>query len=132
LAGRVYAEDKRMLKKTIIGLFAVAAIGMLSPNVASARGGFHGGGFHGGGFHGGFGGAGLAAGAIGLGLGLAAAPYAYGYGIPTATIVTPTTAAHAIWYRDGFGHRGVGVSTRSKCATNDNSAVTIAMVAALI
>jgi hypothetical protein len=71
-----------MLRKTIIGLFAVAAIGMLSPNVASARGGFHGGGFHGGGFHGGFGGAGLAAGAIGLGLGLAAAPYAYGYGYP--------------------------------------------------
>jgi len=69
-----------MLRKTIIGLFAVAAIGMLSPNVAEARAGFHGG-FHGG-FHHGFGGPGLAFGALGLGLGLAAAPYAYGYGYP--------------------------------------------------
>ena len=61
-----------MFRKTVIGLFAVAALSMLSPTMASARGGF-------GGFHGGaswrrcFGGAGLAAGAIGLGLGLAAA-----------------------------------------------------------
>ena len=78
-----------MFKKTLIGLFVVAAVSMLSPNVASARagfgGGFHGGGFHGGGFHGGgfhhggfhrgFGfGPGFA-----LGLGLAAAPLAFGY-----------------------------------------------------
>jgi hypothetical protein len=48
-----------MFRKTVIGLFAVAALSMLSPTMASARGGF-------GGFHGGcFGGAGLAAGAIG-------------------------------------------------------------------
>jgi hypothetical protein len=82
-----------MLKKTIIALCGVAAIGLLSPTVASARPGaggartaFHGGGFHGGGSSGfrgggGFRGAGIAAGAVGLGLGLAAsAPYGYGYG----------------------------------------------------
>jgi hypothetical protein len=63
-----------MLGKTIIALFVVAAIGMLSPTMASAR--------PGGGFHGGFGRAGIAAGAVGLGMGLAAAPYAYGYGYP--------------------------------------------------
>lgn len=70
-----------MLRKTTLALLAVAAVGLLSPTVASARGGFggHGGGFHGGfgGFHGGgfHGGRGFAFGA-GLGLGLYA-PYAY-------------------------------------------------------
>jgi hypothetical protein len=73
-------EDGIMFRKTVIGLLTVAALSMLSPTMASARG-FHGG-FRGGGFHGGFGGAGLALGAVGLGLGLAAAPYAYGYGYP--------------------------------------------------
>jgi len=80
-----------MFRKTLIGLFAVAAASLLSPSIASARGGFHGGGFHGGGFHGGFHGGGfhggfgpgLALGALGLGLGIAAtAPYGYGYGYP--------------------------------------------------
>ena len=63
-----------MFRKTIIALFAVAAVGLVSPTVASARGGGHGGGggFHGGGFRG----AGLG---IGLGLGLAGAYGAYGY-----------------------------------------------------
>jgi hypothetical protein len=75
-----------MVRKTVIALLAVAALGLLSPSVASARGGFggHGGGF-GGGFHGGgFHGRGLAFGA-GLGLGLYA-PYAYygAYGYPYA------------------------------------------------
>ena len=45
-----------MLRKTIIALLAAATVGLVSPTVASARGGhggFHGGGFHGGGFHGG-------------------------------------------------------------------------------
>jgi hypothetical protein len=69
-----------MLRKTIVALFAVVSIGLLSPTVASARGGFggfHGGGFHGGGFHGGgFRGAGFG---LGLGLGLAGAYGAYGY-----------------------------------------------------
>jgi hypothetical protein len=63
-----------MFRKTIIALFAVAAVGLVSPTVASARGGGHGGGggFHGGGFRG----AGLG---VGLGLGLAGAYGAYGY-----------------------------------------------------
>jgi hypothetical protein len=89
-----------MLRKTILALFAIALVGMLSPSVASARGGFGGGGFHGGGFHGGFGGGafrgggfrgggfaggrgwhgggwrGAAYGALGVGLGLAGGNYA--------------------------------------------------------
>jgi hypothetical protein len=54
------------MRKTIIGLFALAAVGLVQPTVASARGGGggghggggggHGGGFGGGGFHGGGGG----------------------------------------------------------------------------
>lgn len=73
-----------MLRKMMIALLAVAAVGLVSPTVASARGGhgFHGGGFHGGfhggGFHHGFYGRGFG---WGLGLGLAA-PYAYGWGYP--------------------------------------------------
>jgi len=51
-----------MLRKTMIALFAVVSIGMLTPDAASARGGgpgggggghFGGGGFRGGGFRGG-------------------------------------------------------------------------------
>jgi hypothetical protein len=66
-----------MLRKTIIALFAVAAVGLISPSVAAARGGHRGGGGHGGGFHGGgFRGGGF--GAFGL-----YGPYAYGgYGYP--------------------------------------------------
>ena len=57
-----------MMRKTIIALFALAAVGLVQPTVASARGGGggggghggggggHGGGFGGGGFHGGGGG----------------------------------------------------------------------------
>jgi hypothetical protein len=76
-----------MFRKTILALIAVAAVGMVSPTVATARGGGgHGGGsFHGGGFHGGGGFRGAGIGAFGLGLGLATAPYAYGgygYGYP--------------------------------------------------
>jgi hypothetical protein len=78
-----------MLRKTILALFAVAAVGMLSPGAASARGGFGGGGFHGGGggfhgggFHGGFGGRGFGFGAgLGIGYGLYGPGY-YGYGYP--------------------------------------------------
>jgi uncharacterized membrane protein len=72
-----------MLRKTIIALFAVAAVGLVSPSVASARGGggFHGGGHGGGGFHGGFRGGGFRGGGFG-GFGLYG-PYAYGgYGYP--------------------------------------------------
>jgi hypothetical protein len=93
-----------MLRKSMVALFAAASIGLLlSPTVASARGGFGGGGFHGGGggFHGGFGGGGFHGGGfhgggfhgggfrgggfrgagigLGLGLGLAGAYAAYGY-----------------------------------------------------
>jgi hypothetical protein len=54
-----------MLRKMILAICAVAALGVVAPTVASARGGSHGGGggghgglhggggFHGGGFHGG-------------------------------------------------------------------------------
>src|SRR5258708_11595103 len=38
-----------MLRKTMIAFFAIASVGLLAPDVASARGGFGGGG---GGFHG--------------------------------------------------------------------------------
>jgi hypothetical protein len=96
-AGPNSKECEGMLRKTFLALFAVASIGLLSPTVASARGGFggggfhgggfhgggfhgggfHGGGFHGGGFHRGFGGAALG---LGLGLGLAGAYAAYPYG----------------------------------------------------
>jgi hypothetical protein len=46
-----------MLRKIIIALFAVAALGLVSPSIAFAAGGragssFHGGGHVGGGFHG--------------------------------------------------------------------------------
>src|SRR6478609_2167683 len=61
-----------MLRKTFLSLFAVASFGLLSPTVASARGGFGGGGFHRW-----FGGAALG---LGLGLGLAGAYAAYPYG----------------------------------------------------
>jgi hypothetical protein len=61
-----------MLRKTMIALCAVASVGMLSPDVASARGGFGGGGFHAGGMGGGFrsaaiGGGGFRSAAIGPG-----------------------------------------------------------------
>jgi hypothetical protein len=60
-----------MLRKTILALFAIALVGMLSPAVASARGGFGGGGFHGGGggFRGGLGGGGFGGGGFARGNG---------------------------------------------------------------
>ena len=49
-----------MMRKTILALFVLAAVGVVQPTVASARGGGGGGGGHGGGFHGGgFGGGGF-------------------------------------------------------------------------
>jgi hypothetical protein len=64
-----------MLRTKIVALGAAALISLLSPTVASARGGFHGGGFHGGGWGPGLG--------VGVGLGLVGAyaafgPYGYG------------------------------------------------------
>jgi hypothetical protein len=54
------------MRKTFIALFALAAVGLIQPSVASARGdggghgaGFGGGGFHGGSFHAGLGGGGF-------------------------------------------------------------------------
>jgi hypothetical protein len=81
------------MRKTILALCAAVLVGLLSPTVASARGGFGGGGFHGGGFHGGgFHGGGFRGAGIGLGLGLGLAgaygaygyPYGYGYDAPYA------------------------------------------------
>jgi len=80
-----------MLRKTVLAACAVAALGLVSPTVASARGGggahgvggFHGGGFHGGGFHGGgFHGGGFHGGGyggVGLGLGLGLGYGAFGW-----------------------------------------------------
>jgi hypothetical protein len=103
-----------MLRKTIIALFALASVGLLAPDAASARGGFGGGGgFHGGGggFHGGFGGGGFRSAAIGGG-GFRSA--AIGGGIGRSVIVgggglrSGVFAANA--FRGGFHHgfRGRG------------------------
>src|SRR3982750_4681696 len=59
-----------MLGKAMIALFAMVSVAALTPDAASARGGFGGGGFHGGGggFHGGgFGGGGFHGGGFGGG-----------------------------------------------------------------
>jgi hypothetical protein len=60
--GVIFLDERGlvMFRKVAIALLATAALGMLAPDVASARGG-GGGGFHGGGggFHGGFGGGGF-------------------------------------------------------------------------
>ena len=80
-----------MLRKTIIALFAVAAVGLVSPSAAFARGGHGGGGFHGGGhggsgFHGGgfrgggFRGGGFRGGGFGAYYGGYGYPYGYGGG----------------------------------------------------
>lgn len=70
-----------MLRRTMIALLAIAAAGMLAPDVALARGGggFHGGGFHGGGFRAAaIGGGGFGAAAIG-GAGFRHAAFANGF-----------------------------------------------------
>lgn len=74
-----------MLRKIFLAMAAIASVGLLAPNMASAGGfggGHGGGGFRGGGFHRGFG-----IGAFGLGVGLGYGlygPYGYygGYGYP--------------------------------------------------
>jgi hypothetical protein len=56
-----------MLRKMLLAMGAVAAIGLLAPDEASARGGFGGGGFRGGGgYGGGFRGAGIGMGGAGF------------------------------------------------------------------
>jgi hypothetical protein len=67
--GELESMETSMARKMMMALVALAAIGLVQPTVAFARGGgghgggggfhgggggFHGGGFHGGGFHGGF------------------------------------------------------------------------------
>jgi hypothetical protein len=94
-----------MLRKTIVALFAIASIGLLVPDAASARGGFgggRGGGFHGGGFRAGgigMGGAGFRAAAVGPGF-RSAGPVGFRGG---------TLAANSFrggFFRPGFRHRG--------------------------
>jgi hypothetical protein len=97
-----------MLRKTLLAMAAIAAVGLFTPNSASAfgghgggggghgggfgghgggfgghggfgGGGFHGGGFHGGGFHGGGFHRGFGIGAFGLGVGLGYGLYGPGY-----------------------------------------------------
>src|SRR5258707_11095810 len=63
-------KGESIMRKTIIALFALAAVGLVQPTVASARGGGGGGGGHGGGgggHGGGFGGGGFHGGGIGGG-----------------------------------------------------------------
>ena len=118
-----------MLRKTIMALLAAGSIGLLSPTVASARGGFGGGGFHGrggfhgGGFHGGgFRGAGIG---LGLGLGLAGAPTLPTV-IPTAMVAitirrmptAATTMEAAISCASGSGLPMVGGCVQSRCVTD--------------
>jgi hypothetical protein len=104
-----------MLRKTLVALFVFASIGMLVPDVASARnamggGGFRGGGgFHGGGFRGGgigMGGAGFRAAAIGPGF-RAGGPVGFRAAGPVG-FRGGTFAANQFrggHYRPGFRHR---------------------------
>jgi hypothetical protein len=83
-----------MLRRMLLVLSAVAAVGLAAPTAVFARGGFGGGahgggfggfhgggGFRGGGFRGGGFGPGFALGALGFGLGYGLyGPYGYGYG----------------------------------------------------
>jgi hypothetical protein len=102
LCRRTLCQEVVMLRKAMIALATVAALGALTPTAADARGGFggfHGGGFHGGGFGGGFRGGGFHGGGfrggafhrgfsgrgigLGIGLGLLGAGAFYGaYGYP--------------------------------------------------
>jgi hypothetical protein len=123
--GTIYPRSEDVLRKTIVALCAIAVVGMLSPPVASARGGFGGGGFHAGGFHGGFGGGafrgggfrsggwgwrGAAYGALGVGVGLGLAggyyggyPYDDGYDYPYGY---GEYAEYGPWANHGY--QGVG------------------------
>jgi hypothetical protein len=121
-----------MMRKTIIALFALAAVGLVQPTVASARGGgghggggggFHGGGFGGGGFrgvgfHGGFAGGGLHGGFhrrafVGFGLGPTTTDT-----IPTPTTIPTMAMAAATWCGGAFIPGMAGVSDLSRCAAD--------------
>jgi hypothetical protein len=76
-----------MLRKTLLALAAIASIGLLAPDAASARGGFGGGGhfggggFHGGGFGGGFHGGGFHGGGFGRRFGYGLGEFGLGVGL---------------------------------------------------
>jgi hypothetical protein len=76
-----------MLRKTLLALAAIASIGLLAPDAASARGGFGGGGhfggggFHGGGFGGGFHGGGFHGGGFGRRFGYGLGGFGLGVGL---------------------------------------------------
>jgi hypothetical protein len=53
MVGEFESMETSMARKMMMALVALAAIGLVQPTVALARGGGHGGGGHGGGFHGG-------------------------------------------------------------------------------
>jgi hypothetical protein len=96
-----------MLHKTMIALFAIASVGVLAPNAASARGGHgHGGG---GSFHGSVGGAGVRSAAIGGGGSFRST--AIGAGVPAVgggAFRSGNFAASGIragTFRHGFHHR---------------------------
>ena len=118
-----------MLRKVTIALLATAALGMLAPDVASARGGGGGGGFGGGhgvggfagggGFHGaaigggGFRGAAISGGAFrGASIGggtFRAAAISGATGFRTAAITPGMAGRAAFWgsgFRGGFHHHG--------------------------
>jgi hypothetical protein len=86
IGGRLQIMEASMLRKWMVALLALAAVGLVQPTTAFARGGgggghgggfggggFHGGGFHRGGFHGGFASGFHRRGFVGFGFG----PYAY-------------------------------------------------------
>ena len=94
-----------MLRKTLVAMFAMASVAMLVPDVASARGGFHGGGFRGGGI--GMGGAGFRAAAIGPAF-RAGGPVGFRAAGPVGFRGGAFAANNfrGGYYRHGFRHRG--------------------------
>jgi hypothetical protein len=86
-----------MLCKTIVALFAIASVGVLTPGAASARGGHGGGGFHGFG-----GGSGVRSAAISGGGTFRSA--AIGASVPAAVVGRGTFAANG--FRAGAFHHG--------------------------
>jgi hypothetical protein len=94
---RIFPRSTVMLRKTIVALLAVAAVGLLSPSVASARDGFGG---HGGGFHGAFHGGGLHGHGLAFEFGLYT-PYALhgAYGYPNAYSDDDDTGCYVVQRR---------------------------------
>jgi hypothetical protein len=82
-----------MLCKTIVALFAIASVGVLTPGAASARGGHGGGGFHG------FGG-----GSAAISGGGTFRSAAIGASVPAAVVGRGTFAANG--FRAGAFHHG--------------------------